>query len=458
MSRAASLLLIATIALAHAAVFIAYQRPDWTTQWSDQNGYLMLGRALAQTGRFTRFADSPTYVPEAIRTPGYPAFVAAIDRAVGESHDAIAWTQAALFVGVCLLVYGIAREATTDRIALAAGLATALYPPLPYYGALVLTETLTTFLITAGLAVWVRALRTNALGGFIGSGALFAASALTRPSFQLLPLFLIAPPLVSAVNRRRVWRGCAAMILASAALVTPWIAYNATYFHALTFSPAGGPGRQVFEGSWQTVLPGRLEAELTATADTALTPAELDAAVRVIADRERRPAEPLLRYVHQHLDIQRIWFEPRDPHERMRARIDADHEYLRVGLENIRRDPLRWAWGRLARGTVLFWAAEIPIRYSDINVVPPIVIRLLWAAQVALLIAAAIGAVALVRAGARIEAGAIVALMLYVSAVHVPMYSEARYSLPAKPVVLLLAVAGVASMIGGGRRWRSDAS
>ncbi len=458
MSRTASLLLIAAVALAHATFFIAYQQPDWATQWSDQNGYLMLGRALAQTGRFTRFAASPSYVPEAIRTPVYPAFVAAIDRVFGESHAAIAWAQAVLFTCVCLLVYRIAREITTDRTALAAGLATALYPPLPYYGALVLTEMLTTFLITAGIAVWIRALHRHTIGGYIGSGALFAASALTRPTFQLLPLFLIAPPLVMAADRRRSWRGCVAMILTFAALVAPWMAYNAIYFHALTFSPAGGPGRQVFEGSWQTALPGRVEAELTAAADAARTPGELDAAVRTIAERERRPAEPMLRYVHQHLDIQRIWFAPTDPRERMDARIRADHEYLRVGLENIRRDPLRWAWGRLTRGTILFWAAEIPIRYSDINRVPPIVIRLLWLAQMALLGVAAVGAGALFRAGARVEAGAIVALVLYVSAVHIPMYSEARYSLPAKPVVLLLAVVGVAAMSGGARRWRAGAS
>jgi hypothetical protein len=75
------------VAAAHAAIFIAYQRPDWNTQWTDQNGYLMLGRILAQTGRYTRFANTPLYVPEAIRTPVYPAFVAVLDLVFGESHS-----------------------------------------------------------------------------------------------------------------------------------------------------------------------------------------------------------------------------------------------------------------------------------------------------------------------------------------------------------------------------------
>ena len=38
--------------------------PDWATEWTDQNGYMMLGRALADTGRFTRYPDYPRFVPE----------------------------------------------------------------------------------------------------------------------------------------------------------------------------------------------------------------------------------------------------------------------------------------------------------------------------------------------------------------------------------------------------------
>ena len=51
MSRQVSQLLIVVVAIANAAFFIGYQRPDWTTQWGDQHGYLMLGRALAEAGR-----------------------------------------------------------------------------------------------------------------------------------------------------------------------------------------------------------------------------------------------------------------------------------------------------------------------------------------------------------------------------------------------------------------------
>ena len=67
-----TLILIVMIALAHAALFIVYQRPDWEVAWSDQGGYQQLGAAMARSGEFTRFPESPVFIPEVIRTPGYP--------------------------------------------------------------------------------------------------------------------------------------------------------------------------------------------------------------------------------------------------------------------------------------------------------------------------------------------------------------------------------------------------
>ena len=456
MSRSASRLLIAAVAIVHAAFFIAYQRPDWTTQWTDQNGYLLLGRVLAATGRFTRFAGTPQYVPEAMRTPAYPAFVAALDALFGESHLVIAVAQALLFAATCLIVRSIAATIASDGVATAAGLAVALYPPLPYFAALVLTETLTTFLVTAGVALWLFALRRESTRLDIAAGVVLAAAALTRPTFALLPVFLVAAALLARrAPRGAVWRASSVLLGTFAAVIAPWILYNAVFFKALTISPAGGPGRQLFEGSWQVELPGRIETELTTLADATPDRATLDEQVRAVAARSQMPAEPMLRYVHQHQDIARIWTEPTDPWARTFARIAADHEYWRVGLENIRRNPLRHFWRRAGRGTFLLWAAEIPVRYSDINRLAPWTIRAIWLLQAVLMGLAAWGVFVVLGRGDRTAAYAMAAVIVYVTAVHTPLYSEARYSLPAKPIVLLLATAAVAAL--SGRYNREDA-
>src|SRR5205814_5170651 len=95
MSRTSARAVIVVLALAHAAFFIVYQSPDWLTEWTDQNGYERLGDAIAHTGRFTRYPYyPPRFVPEVLRTPGYPLFVAAVDRLAGDGRFQVAVAQA----------------------------------------------------------------------------------------------------------------------------------------------------------------------------------------------------------------------------------------------------------------------------------------------------------------------------------------------------------------------------
>ena len=147
-----ALAFICLIAALHGLFFIWYQRPDWNTQWSDQVGYRRLGQVLATTGRFTRFPDTAQFTPEVIRTPAYPMFVALVYRVFGVHQLAVALAQTILFVAICLIVFAIARGVTdSEPIALAAAAATALFPPIPYFAALVMTEVWTTLLFTVSI-------------------------------------------------------------------------------------------------------------------------------------------------------------------------------------------------------------------------------------------------------------------------------------------------------------------
>jgi 4-amino-4-deoxy-L-arabinose transferase-like glycosyltransferase len=439
------LLLIAAVALVHAALFIVHQRPDWDVAWTDQGGYKRLGEVLADTGQFTRYPDYPVFVPEVIRTPGYPAFVAAIYRTFGIGNDlAVVWAQAVVFAAICLLVYGVTRRVVTERIAVGAAALTALYPPLPYFGALVLTELWTAFVATAAMLLVVRAAQGRRLRDFALAGVLLSATTLVRPAFVLLPLFLAiaVPLLVPAQRDRRAITGWGMLALAAAITMLPWFAYNYVHLGTLTLSPAGGVGRGLWEGAWQGRWPGRVQAELTALADTPIDTGTLDVRVRRYAAETGHDPEPMLAYVHEWRDIRAIWDTPADAPERIRARVAADDEYLRAALAHIRADPVGHVVRRLTRGTFVLWAAEVPIRHSLINDVPTPVIRLIWFAQVLLLLLAAGGVVVLVRTGRRLEAVLLTLPLVYVTAVHLPLLCEARQSLPVKPLVLILATIG----------------
>jgi hypothetical protein len=453
MTHRRALWVVCLIAVLHGAFFTWYQRPDWTTQWTDQDGYRRLGQVLADTGKFTRYPNEPRFVPEVIRTPVYPAFVAVVYRLVGRTQLAVALAQTVVFVGISLLVYAIARQATSDEgIAVGAAAATALFPPLAYFVPLVMTEVWTALLFTLSMWAALRAVTSRFAAPFALLGVLIALTTLSRPVFVLFPFALAAVgtvvlPLLG-VRSRPAAKQWAVMLAAFAVAMLPWFTYNYATLGRFTLSPAGGIGRGLWEGSWQAAWSGRLQNELTLLADEVDDRAELDRRVEAIAAREQLPAGPMLEYVHQWEDIRRIWTEPVDPRERAVARVKADQEYQRVALENLARDRPAHLVKRLVRGVFILWAGEIPFRYSEINRLPPIVIRICWAIQAVICVLALAGLVVLARSGRLTEACLLAAPIVYITLVHFPLLTEARQSLPAQPIVLLLATLAVAH-IGG---------
>lgn len=447
MNRSRALLVVCLVALLHGAFFIAYQRPDWATEWSDQDGYKRLAEVLSATGQFTRYPDSPTFVPEVLRTPAYPAFVALVYKVAGVRQLPVAVAQTFIFAAICVLVFAIAEPLAGATGAFAAAMATALFSPLPYFGALVMTELWTAFLFTAGMWACLAAIRRRTTGAFALAGLLFGIAALSRPVFFLFPLALamvglIVLPLVRAKPRPSAihW---AALVATSAITLLPWFTYNYVNLGRFTMSPAGGVGRGIFEGSWVGTWSGRLESELTNIAEDAPDRQTLDARVVEVATREHLDPGPMLEYVHQWGDIRRIWTEPADPLQRAAARVEADKEYLRVGLNNIRRQSTSHVVKRLARGIFILWAGEIPFRYSSINRLPPLVIRACWAVQAGIICAAVFGLWVLARSRRVVEACLLASPIVYVTAVHAPLFTEARQSLPAMPTLLVLATIGV---------------
>src|SRR5438105_14272933 len=187
-----ALAFICLIAALHGLFFIWYQRPDWNTRWPDQEGYRRLGEVLATTGQFTRFPDAPAFVPEVLRTPAYPIFVALVYRVFGTHQIAVALAQTALFSVVCLVVYAIGRRVASERIAWLAALRTALFPPIPYFAALVMTEVWTTLWFTITMWLAIRTLDDRRISTFVLLGIAAGITALSRPAFVLFPFALAA--------------------------------------------------------------------------------------------------------------------------------------------------------------------------------------------------------------------------------------------------------------------------
>jgi 4-amino-4-deoxy-L-arabinose transferase-like glycosyltransferase len=196
----------------------------------DEREYLALARNVAAGRGFTYQPGRETGTAQQFgRAPGYPLFLAGVGvpgHEVESTPARVKIAQAlagALVVGLIGLV---ALRAAGTRAAIAASSIAAVYPPLVWMCAYVLSETLFSLLAIATALVLDRAMdraRTHRAGGAgaIGAGLLAGAATLVRP----VMLFFLPLALLWLLRRRRPALAIA-FLVAALAVVLPWTARN----------------------------------------------------------------------------------------------------------------------------------------------------------------------------------------------------------------------------------------
>jgi 4-amino-4-deoxy-L-arabinose transferase-like glycosyltransferase len=200
--------------------------------------YRELARAIGE-GR--PFVVDQSGVPHyALRTPGYPAFLAACGTVFGDRLLPVRLVQAALGTLGVYFVYRLVDRAVGDRKAaiVAAGLA-AVEPYGVGLGALILSEGVFIPLMLAGLwglaVLWTRGEERPAKHGVviaIGTGVVHGTAILVRPSWALMVPVLLACWVIGARREQRLRALRQALLVAAAAAVVmaPWWARNARAF------------------------------------------------------------------------------------------------------------------------------------------------------------------------------------------------------------------------------------
>jgi Dolichyl-phosphate-mannose-protein mannosyltransferase len=188
-----------------------------------------------------------------MRTPGYPAFLAAIFAFEGNSPRAAMLAQAVLDVVTCgviaLIAARLAPREYKQRAGIAALWLAALCPFTANYTAVVLTETLTIFLTAVAILVLLQTQIGPGGGnafvrdGFFGdpwflAGLVVGLGTLVRPETPLI-LFAAGLVLLGKWWRPRDWRKLVrAGVLMGVGLVLPllpWAARNWRAFHEVRF-------------------------------------------------------------------------------------------------------------------------------------------------------------------------------------------------------------------------------
>jgi 4-amino-4-deoxy-L-arabinose transferase-like glycosyltransferase len=184
----------------------------------DTGGYLAFAQAILQGEGWT--------FPGTSRTPGYPAFLAAGLALFGEHTVALVLFQAALATLNVLLTYLIARYFFNETISRVAALLLALNLESITHAIYLLSETFYTFLFLAFTFFLLAFLKTRQIRLVLLSGFLLGAAILTRPIAQYYPVIVAFLLVASGKNLRAGLAHGLLFILASAALVAPWVVRN----------------------------------------------------------------------------------------------------------------------------------------------------------------------------------------------------------------------------------------
>lgn len=225
--------------------------------------YSALARNLVQAHVYSA-NDAPPLLPNFIRTPGYPIFIAAIYRVFGLGNDtAVRVAQALLDCVTCLIIGGIALcVAQPERRRSSAVWALTIASLCPFvanYTASILSETLAVFCSAFAIFAFLRALKDRDFRWWVACALACGCAVMVRPDSGLLVIAIaITLTGVRFANKQLglLMREGGLFTLVFVVALAPWSIRNAVLFHA--FQPlnpfyAQSPGEFVPTGYYRWV-------------------------------------------------------------------------------------------------------------------------------------------------------------------------------------------------------------
>jgi len=175
------------------------------------------------------------------RTPGYPAFIALLgpDRAVYAVQ---------LVLGLCITLawFYIGWKASgRPWIGAAAALAHTLNPGQFFFEANLLTETLATFwlmLALVGAFIWLEQPKRQSIWLGLGIGLCSALTALTRPLFIFMPVWLAVFLAVTIKGKKLKvnWKPLGGALLPALVLIGGWMGWVKSRYHVFSLTTMTG--------------------------------------------------------------------------------------------------------------------------------------------------------------------------------------------------------------------------
>lgn len=362
---------------------------------------------LVHHGAFSAATAAP-FEPSVYRTPGYPLFLAALKLIGGDSLLLVRVVQFLLLGLTAVLVYAAACRLFDVATARVAALLTVTYLPLLWIARQHLTETLTSLLLTAIVVLLLIGRRG---WHFAAVGALLGCTTMVRPvfAFAVVPI-LLGMLIWPQTGRREAAKHAALVVAAFCVLLVPWTVRNLNVTDRLSPLGGGGGGTSLLASAMQykNLIQYRFDA-----AELHVLDAREQPIVRRANAQARRESGP--------------------PSENIREELAAD--------EAVRKEA-RKIFKSLTVGDIV---REIPQREAylwSVQDYPPEATMTSWhrIAQLQHFLLFALALFGLILGFRRIGASIwpLLVFPAFLMVAHLVVHSEGRYSIPARPTVLIL--------------------
>ena len=194
-------------------------------QGGDSPGYMAIAKNFVEHSIFS-FDDAPPYAPTNFRTPGYPLFLALIYLIFNSFFPAI-FIGAIISAFTAPLVYLVAKEDFSEKIAFTAGVLSAIEPLSLLLGASILTEGIFTPVLFISIYCFIRYLKTSKQKYLWGAGVLFGVTTLFRPI--MFYFWFLAIPFIlykERLNLRVAFKKAIIFVAIFFLILSPWLIRN----------------------------------------------------------------------------------------------------------------------------------------------------------------------------------------------------------------------------------------
>jgi len=386
----------------------------------DARKYLTLAHGLAEG--FYGMPTGGSYIPEAVRPPGYPILLWMILYVLRLPLLSVVAVHFILYLASLYLAQRLLLAHKVSPLAFL--ILVLIYPFIAGYAARVQTEAVSTFLITAITYLLARPPppRTSTVAAI---GVMAGLAILVRPDILLLPLGLSALIFfrrqACQKSKGKALLNAGLLVLATGLVLMPYALHNRRVFGVLSpLPPAGAVGNSLYFASWQW----EINYDDIVSIDQGQPSAHLDniGFTREVARINTSIGAPPATI-------------PTNPeyYSTLHLQLLCSRIFAREALHRIATVPGDYAMHVVVNWWRLWITAEYPAR---VPLIGKILLKLSAAVVCALGLS---GAVFLLLQGQNPLLKVPALIMLYFPLVHCWLHTEARYTASARPLLLLTA-------------------